>query len=258
MNKVIVISGASSGIGLELIKNFTQNGDTAICLSRSNKKSVPNFIECDVSSETSIKMAVQQIAEKYGRIDMLINNAGLGISGATELLSLQKIEQVMDTVYYGTLMLSRVALPLMPRGSKIINISSVCAVMALPFRGVYCSSKAAVNMLSFSMRMELSSSGVNVVCICPGDIKTNFTANRIKEFETNERYGERIKNMANKLDFREDKRMNCEKASKKIFKICKNKNKAMYIVGAKYKVLFFLSKILPTNFFVKMTGKLFG
>ncbi len=258
MNKIVVISGGSSGLGYELVKMFEEGGDTAVCLSRSVPDGIKNHVYCDVSNQESVISAVKTIGERFGRIDLLINNAGKGISGATELLPVDKIREVMDTDYYGSLYLSRQALPLMGDKGKIVNISSACALFALPFRSVYCSAKAAVNMMSFAMRMELKNTGIKVVCICPGDVKTPFTANRLKFYETNERYGSRIKDAAEKIDTRQDKRMDCKKTAKKLFKICVKKNKALYIVGAKYKMLYFFQKILPANFFIKMTGKLFG
>ena len=97
----------------------------------------------------------------------------------------------------------------------------------------------------------------SVVCICPGDIKSEFTANRLKYTDTNERYGLSVEAAQNKVDGRENKRMNAEKASKKILKISVKKKGALYIIGAKYKFLYFCSKIFSQNFMLKMTEKLF-
>ena len=146
----------------------------------------------------------------------------------------------------------------MKEKSKIVMISSACAVFALPFRGIYCSAKAALNMLSYSLRMELKPNKIDVICICPGDIKSNFTENRIKDVATNSRYGERVIKAQQKVDCREHKRMNLQKSGKKIAKIAIKKKGPLYIVGAKYKFLYFLSKIMPQRVMLKATEKMFN
>ena len=147
----------------------------------------------------------------------------------------------------------------MPNSIPLRNISSAMALFPVPFRAIYGSAKSAVLSLSFSLRMELAPLGIDVVAICPGDIKTNFTKNRIKDFETNERYGKRIETATQKCDSKEDKRMESSVCAKRIFKkICKKKCKPFYIIGAKYKALYFLTRITPKSWLLKMTGKLMG
>ena len=258
MNKTVVISGTSSGLGKELRKLFAENGDTAVCVSRTNPDGFDNFFKCDLTDKSAVDEVCKNIGEKFGNVDILINNSGVGLSGATELLPSDKVENVLDLDYLGSLRLSQGILPFMKKGAKIVNISSACALFPLPYRSVYCSAKAAVNMMSFSMRMELKNSGINVISVCPGDVKTGFTKNRIKTYETNERYGNRPRAAAEKIDSREDKRMKADKTAKKIYKIAAKKKKAMYIICAKYKLFWFFKRILPTNLFVKIIGKIFG
>ncbi|MCL2061837.1 MAG: SDR family NAD(P)-dependent oxidoreductase [Firmicutes bacterium] len=258
MNKIVVISGGSSGLGKELLELFSAAGDTAISLSRSNPHNHAHFFACDVSCPDSCNAAVEQIKQAYGRIDMLINNAGLGISGATEHLPDEEVKKVLDVDYLGALRLSRAALKIMPSSGRIIMISSACALFALPYRGVYCSAKAAMNMLGYSMRMELSAYGVKVVTICPGEIKTEFTANRLKFNETDTKYGNSPQLSAEAIDKNVDKRMDCRKAAKKIYKIAARKNGALYIVGAKYKFFNFIQRLLPVRWFLAILNKIFN
>ena len=258
-NKTAVITGASSGIGLRIANNLNELGYKVICVSRSAPINENfDFFECDLSSSEQTVNTAKQIAQKYGQIDILINNAGLGISGATELLPEDKIRYVAEVDYFAPLIFTRALIPSMHGKSKIIMISSACALFALPYRGVYCSSKAALNMLAFSLRMELKKSKIDVICICPGDIKSEFTQNRLKFTDTNSRYGESVSASQNKIDSRENKRMDVEKASKKITKIIVKKKGALYIIGAKYKFLYFCSRIFSQNFMLKMTGKMFN
>jgi len=165
---------------------------------------------------------------------------------------------VVDTDYLGALRLSRAVLKMMPATGKIVNISSACALFPLPYRGVYCSAKAAVSMMSYTMRMELSGFGIKVVTVCPGDVKTEFTANRLKYSATNEKYGDSPVLSAEAIDKNNDKRMDVKKTAKKIHKIAARKNGTLYIIGAKYKIFYAVQKILPTCTFNWLVNKVFN
>jgi short-subunit dehydrogenase len=113
-------------------------------------------------------------------------------------------------------------------------------------------------MLSYSWRMECEPFGVNICCVCPGDVKTEFTKNRVKNFATNERYGSRIKTATEKFDSKQDKRMEPITVAKKIFKYSlKRKPKPMIIIGAKYKLFYFASKLLPLRALMFILKKMY-
>ena len=256
--KTAVITGASSGIGKVIANKLMDYGYKVICVSRSSPNiEAADFFDCDLSNEEKTRETAKKIAEKYGKIDLVINNAGLGISGATELLPMESVRYVMEVDYFAPLNFTRELIPYIPRGGKIVMISSACALFALPYRGVYCSCKSALNMLSFGLRMELNNSGISVTSICPGDVRTEFTKNRMKFTETNERYGESVLASQNKIDGREHKRMNAEKVGAKIAKIAAKKKGALYIIGVKYKLLYALSKILPQGLMLNATQSMF-
>ena len=114
-------------------------------------------------------------------------------------------------------------------------------------------------MLSQTMRMELADSGVTVVDVCPGDIKTEFTAHRVKEVETNFRYGERVKRAAHKVDSRQNKRMDVSVVTKCVNRICNRKNpKPMWIIGGKFKLFYFLKRCVSTRIFNACIDRYFG
>ena len=252
----IVITGGSSGLGKLVKEMFLSRGDNVLTLSRDPGA---DGIACDLSKPEEIDRAFEEIEKRLGHIDLLINNAGFGISGATELISREASHNIMDVNFFGALECIKKSLPLMKSGARIVNISSACALFPLPFRSLYCASKAALSLMSNSIKMELAPAGIDVTSICPGDTKTNFTKARQKSFVTNERYGERIKNATEKIDKNENKRMPAEKVAKKIFKIAtKNKTKPQYIIGAKYKLLYFASRIFPLSWLVKLTQKFYG
>ena len=253
----IVITGTSSGLGKLLADKFRSQKHNVIGLSRT--KTHEDDISCDISSLEAIENAFLVIKQKYSHIDLLINNAGYGVSGATELIPYESAKHIFDVNFFGTLNCTKFGLPLMQKHSRIVNISSVSAMFALPYRALYSASKSAVSLLSYSMRMELAPAGIDVVCICPGDTKTPFTKNREKHFETNERYENRIANATNKVDGRNDKRMSAERVASKIYKIIsKKKSKPMYIIGAKYKLLHFASKVFPLSLLLKATIRAYG
>ena len=253
--KIIVITGGSSGIGLRL-KGMLCKNNTVISLSRSASG---EDITCDLSDKESVNRAIEQIKSRFDRVDMLINNAGYGLYGASELLSVDEIEKQFDTNLIGAIQLTKGVLPLMNEGAKIVNISSACALFPLPFRTMYCASKAGMSMYSHSLKMELAPYGIDVTAICPGDIKSNFTKNRVKDYSTNARYGDRIALADAKINDREAKRMDEKRAVDKIAAIiAKRRYKPMYIVGAKYKFLYFLYRVTPHSLFMSATRKLFS
>lgn len=255
--KLVVITGASSGIGECLKKMYEQDGHMVVNLSRGAREDDFNYC-VDVSNRDLVFSTFKKIFEKFGKIDVLINCAGYGVFGAIELTEEQKSRQIFDVNYFGTLWCCQACLQYMQKGARIINISSACALYALPFRAMYSASKSAVNMLSYGLRMELKDFGIDVTCICPGDIKTNFSKNRDVTLDTNNKYGKKIEQSFNQIAKREHLRMDREKAVKKIFKICsKKRTKPMYIVSGKYNVLYFFTRFTSNNLILNMTNKLF-
>ncbi|MGN0960754.1 MAG: SDR family NAD(P)-dependent oxidoreductase [Christensenellales bacterium] len=258
MNRNIVITGGTSGIGLALKELFKKCGDNVITFSLEDTKEENHYFG-SVNDENKVKQVFDEIHNKFGNIDILINCAGIGMSGITELIPTEQIHKLVEVNYYGTLYCTRSALPFMESGAKIINLSSAMALFPVPFRSIYGSVKSAVLNLSFSLRMELAPLGIDVVAFCPGDTKTNFTKNRIKDFETNERYGNRINDATKRKDANENKKLSCDYVANKIFKYTnKKKTKPFYIIGNKYKFLYFLTRITPKSLLLNQTAKLYG
>lgn len=257
MEKIVVISGATSGLGKALAEKFIADGDVVCNLARSCEESDTAY-KCDVSDEWQVNRAVDAIGARYGRVDILINNAGVGISGATEFIPVEDIKRAMDISYFGALYLTRACLKYMSSGARIIFMSSIAGLTAIPFRSVYCSVKAAELMLGESLRMELSQTGIDVVTLCPGEIKTNFSANKLADVRTSERYGDRVQKAQAKVFDREEKRMPISKVIDKMYKICRKGRKAMYIIGGKYKFLYFGKRVLPTTTYLKLTDNMLG
>lgn len=258
MSRTIVITGGTSGIGLALKELFEKNGDTVFTFS-IDESGTQNHYVGSVSHEIKVNQVFNDIHEKQGSIDMLINCAGFGMSAITEIAPMEKIRDVVDVNFFGTLYCTRAALRYMKPGARIVNLSSAMALFPVPFKSIYAASKSAVLSLSMAMKMELAPAGIDVVAICPGDTKTNFTKNRIKEFETTERYGDRLKTSTEHNDSKEAKRMSVNYVANQIYKLVnKKKTKPFYIVGGKYKFLYFLTRLTPKSMLINITGKKLG
>ncbi|MGN1201048.1 MAG: SDR family NAD(P)-dependent oxidoreductase [Candidatus Caccovivens sp.] len=251
--RTIVITGASSGIGKGLKEKFEAKGDFVIDISLNGSD-----YSCDVSDHKKLKAIFDEIYKEYGQIDMLITCAGYGLSGAIELLSENDAKKEFDVNFFGTSNACKYAIPMMKKNGKIIVIASATALFPLPFKAYYCSSKAAVDSFAQSLRMELSKTDIQVTSICPGDIRTNFSNNRVKIYDTNERYGNSIELSTKPTEKTEKRRMSPEYATQKIFNICEKRNlKPRYIVGKQYKFFNFCRKIFTTSTLNKILTKMF-
>ena len=251
--QTILITGASSGIGKALKQHYEAKGDTVINISLADAD-----YNCDVTDRQAMEQAFNDIKEKYGKIDIIIPCAGFGLSGAIELIPIEKVQKEYDVNVIGSINAVQLGIPLLSEKGKIIFISSATALFALPYRAYYCSSKAAISMLSDCLRMELSQTKIQVTAICPCDIKTEFTKNRVKNFETNERYGESIRLSTEKIDNAQDKRMPLEKAIKIFTKIIdKKKLKPQYVMSFRNKFLYQIQKVFPKTWVLGALKKIF-
>ena len=191
MNKVALITGASSGIGFEtsltLARNEFRTFATMRNLSKSRKikeiakkEKLPlTVILLDVNDNASIRTAIQNILVEARRIDVVINNAGYGLFGAVEDLSMDKIIDQFETNFFGVVRVVKSVLPIMrnQRSGTIINISSMVGRVAMPLNSIYVASKFALEGFSESIRHELSKFGINVILIEPGIVRTGFFDN---------------------------------------------------------------------------------
>ncbi|WP_373513653.1 SDR family oxidoreductase [Persicitalea sp.] len=180
--QVILITGASSGIGRSTAEYLTKKGFRVFGTSRSRPEGIEfEWVSMDVTSEDSVREAVDSVLEKVGHIDVLINNAGLGIIGPLEETTDELIHKVFDTNVLGMLRVCRSIIPIFrkQRSGLILNISSIAAEMGLPFRGVYSASKASLEILTESLSIELREFNIRVCSLLPGDIATSINQNRL-------------------------------------------------------------------------------
>jgi len=188
MEKVALVTGSSSGIGFETSLELARNGFHTFAsmrdLSKGNKikeltekENLPiDIIELDVDKEDSIKNAIKSIVEKKQKIDVLVNNAGWGLWGSVEDVSVNEFKAQFETNFFSVIRMIQEVAPIMreQKSGHIINISSIAGRIGFPISPAYISSKFALEGLSESLRFELMPFGVNVIIIEPGMIKTNF------------------------------------------------------------------------------------
>jgi short-subunit dehydrogenase len=181
-SKKILVTGASSGIGQAIATHLYQKGFQVIGTSRTPEKyNLPYpLLPLDLNSDDSIQNCIAKYFEKYESIDVLINNAGVGITGPLEELSKSEVLKNFQINFFGPMQLMQHVLPKMRANQSglIINITSIAGYVGLPFRSVYSSSKAALEILTESLRMELKPYKIDVVNLAPGDFATNIADNR--------------------------------------------------------------------------------
>lgn len=254
MKRTAVITGGSRGIGRELVSLFTEKGYRVYSLSRSSGgwESTDNTIHIptDITDDFKVAAAFKIIERESGRIDVLINNAGYGISGAIEFTPSKDAMELFDVNFFGILRCVREAAPLLRKnGGRIINVSSAAAVFPIPFQSFYSASKAAVNSLSLALSNELKDFGISVCAVMPGDVKTEFTSARKKSAEGDDLYGGRIEKAVSIMENDEQSGLSPEDIAKAILSIAeKRRVKPLYTLGGKYKLFAVLQKLLPAGF----------
>lgn len=259
--KTVIVTGASSGIGLATAKLFSENGCSVYDFSRSGSENGKiHHITCDVTDEESVKNAVTQVIKKEGKIDVLVNNAGFGISGAAENTDTAKAKKQFDVNFFGTFNSSKAVIPFMrdKKSGLIINISSMAAPLSIPFQLFYSASKSAVNSLTLALANELRPFGVKVCAVMPGDVKTGFTAAREKD-EDRGAYSAILKKSVSTMEHDEENGMSPDEIAKAVYKLSLKKNpKPLSTVGIQYKTFAALSKILPTRAVNYIIGQLYA
>ncbi len=178
-SKVALVTGANSGIGRACAEQLGQAGFRVFGTSRRPRRARtggPHMLTLDVRDDASVAACVARVVSQAGRIDLLVNNAGVAAIGALEEIGLDQFKDVVDTNLLGTVRMMRAVLPSMrrQRGGRIVNIGSVMAFLPMPFSAAYCASKHAIRGLSESVDHEVRRFGIRVIAIEPGFIRTEI------------------------------------------------------------------------------------
>lgn len=260
MSKVVLITGGSSGIGKSVGEFLTAKGCIVYGTSRNPQK-IKNhpfkLVALDVNNTESINKAVAEVIIAEGKLDVLVNNAGMGITGPVEETPTNEMRKVFDTNLFGAIDVMKAVLPQMRKQQSglIINVTSIAGYMGLPFRGIYSATKGALEIVTEAIRMEVKNFGIEVTNVAPGDFATNIASGRYHTpvFE-NSPYKKVYQENLDLMDAHVDSGGDPIEMAKAIYKVMHtSKPKIHYKVGdfmQKFSIV--LKKILPDKAYEKL------
>lgn len=208
-----------------------------------------------------MERTVAAIEAEAGRIDLVVNNAGFGISGAVECTTPEEARRLFDVDFFGVVNVNHAVLPRMRRagGGRIVHVSSVAAPVAIPFQAYYSAAKAAINAYSSALRCEVAPFGIDVCAVMPGDLKTGFTAAREKNVRGDTEYGGRISRSVSRMEHDEQTGMPPEKAAAFLCRVAlRRRTKPLYAIGPQYSAAVLLSRLLPCRLVSWIVSRLYA
>ncbi|RXG28379.1 SDR family oxidoreductase [Leeuwenhoekiella marinoflava] len=262
-SQVVLITGASSGIGKSIAEFLVTKGFKVYGTSRKPKQHSENgvqFLALDVTQEKTVSTAVDQILKVEGRLDILINNAGKGITGPLEEIPEDELKSIFETNYFGPLRVIKAVLPTMRKQASglIINVTSIAGYMGLPYRSAYSATKGALGLTTEALRMELKEFNIKLTNVAPGDFATNIASGRyhaplLEGSPYAENYGKSLSLMDEHVDHGEDP----QKMGEAVYAIISTKEpKVHYKVGAfMQKISVFLKGVLPGKMYERLLLK---
>jgi NAD(P)-dependent dehydrogenase (short-subunit alcohol dehydrogenase family) len=260
MSKVVLITGGSSGIGKSIGEFLHHKGFVVYGTSRNPEKvlnAIFPLIALDVRDTDSIIKAVAKVIAISGKLDVVINNAGVGITGPLEEIPTAEIKNNFETNLFGPIEVMKAVLPQMraQQSGLIVNITSIAGYMGLPYRSVYSASKGALELITEALRMEVKPFGIQITNVAPGDFATNIAAGRfhaplLKGSAYEKTYGDTLKTM----DEHVNSGSNPNEMAEAVYKIIQTKEpKIHYKIGVfmqKFSIV--LKRILPDKVYEKM------
>ena len=267
MKKVILVTGASSGIGFATANKLASMKHIVYGSSR-NPEQVKDVmfqpVKMDVTDDESVKKVIDQIINTEKRIDVLINNAGNGISGPAYAMPDEMAKKQVEVNFFGVVRMCSAVIPhmLQQQNGLIVNISSLAGLFGLPYQGLYSASKFAIEGYSESMRMELRKTNVRITVVNPGDFNTHFGHNREKmDFPL--QHDALSKNYQAAVEIMEKDEKSApgpEKIAKKLSKIVESSNPShRYLVGQVSQTMVpLLKRLLPRSLFEKLLSSHYG
>ena len=266
--RTLVITGGSSGIGQSTASLFAERGWRVFELSRRDvqKDDVQStkgeiiHITCDVCSEESVRAAIADVLQHTDRVDVVISNAGFGISGPIEFTEIKEAERQMDVNFMGAVRLIQAILPQLRKqqSGRIIFTSSVAAQLAVPYQSFYSASKAAINALALALANEVRPFGIKVSVMMPGDVSTGFTDARSKSVNGQEIYT-RAEKAVSAMENDERNGMAPQQMARLFYHIATcRRPRPQYVGGLMYRVLCLLDNVLPKRLVNWIEGKMYS
>ena len=262
MSKVAVVTGGTSGIGKQTALALKAAGYTVYELSRrAQGVEGLHHLVADITREELVDAAIGEVLRQEGHIDVVVNNAGFGISGAIEFTKTEDAKRLFDTDFFGMVNVNRAVIPHMRQAGagRIVNLSSVAAAAPIPFQAYYSASKAAVRTYTLALASEVRPFGIEVCVIMPGDIATGFTAARRKSCGGDDVYNGRIARSVAVMEHDERTGMSAQFAGQFVARRATQKHpKLICTMGRKYALFVFLMRILPTRTATRIVGRIYA
>lgn len=253
--KVVIVTGASSGIGFTTAMLFAKKGYQVYGLSRRKIEDAPFIqIQADVNSDSSVKAAVAEVLKQAGRIDILFNNAGFAMVGATEESSMDQIKSMFETNFFGAIRVANAVLPTMrkQRSGRILHTSSIAGLIPFPYMSYYSASKHALDAYSESLDHEIRNFGIRSILIEPSFMKTSINAHQFKVDVPVSEYvsiREKVENLVAKgIEISPSPDLVAEKVIEVAELV---KPRLRYLVGKDAKILSFMRRFSSSSFFDK-------
>ena len=260
MSKIVLITGGSSGIGKSIGEYLSEKGFIVYGTSRKPENYTESkfpILALDVKDNSTIERTVATIIEKEDKLDVLINNAGAGITGPIEEIPEAEIKNNFETNFFGPINVIKAVLPQMRKQNSglIINVTSIAGYMGLPYRGIYSASKGALELITEAFRMELKDFNIKMTNVAPGDFATNIAAGRyhaplLDDSPYKKTYGNTLDLMNTHVDSGSNPNLMAEA----VYKIINTPNpKVHYKVGEfmqKFSIV--LKRILPDKVYEKL------
>lgn len=240
-NKVAVVTGASKGIGRAMVQALIEDGWIVYGLARSIcavEKAI--MLPCDVSDREEVEKIFLNIVSEAGRIDLLINNAGMGISGAIEFAKEKDLKNIFNVNFFGAVYCTQQVIPIMRKqqSGKIVFTSSMAAPCTAPFQAFYSASKSAINSLNEGVFLETKAFGIETCALLVGDRKTNFTNSREKSQFGDDIYNGNISNCVSIMENSEKQALPPSTIAKDLIEILKMEHLPIYKVCDDYGQIF--------------------
>ncbi len=260
--KVALVTGGSSGIGLSSARALKAKGWRVFTVSRREEGPTGfEHIRADVSIAADCRRAVDAVLGRSGRLDLLVNCAGFGISGAAEFTPDGEAESQVRVNLFGTANMCKAVIPQMrlQHGGRILNVSSFAALTPIPFQIWYSVSKAGINSYTMALANEVRRFGISAAAVMPGDTRTGFTDVRRKCPEGDEVYGGAISRSVEKMEKDERGGMSPDRVGSLVAKLAdKRKVAPLYTVGFGYGFLALVFKLLPAALSNRILGMMYA
>ncbi len=270
--QVIFITGASGGFGMAFVRSLVRSGYRVFGTSRHPEKvqiddledysASFNLLEMDINSSLSVKKAIQQVLEMTDRLDVVINSAGYALAGSIEDTTIEEVQEIFNTNFFGIHRVCREVIPIMRKkgGGRIINIGSLIGLVGIPFQALYAATKYALEGYTEALRLELEPFHINVSLVEPGDFHTTLTEHRkiARQYNSDSAYWSRFSKVIKEVEKAERNGESPEKLAALIEKIISSRSPRLrYRIGPSSSIIG-LKPLLPESLALKIINKYYG